>query len=97
MKETGYNKTMSINYVTGCFMAFRTEVVKQLNGFDDNFLCTLKTQKVHVVRTKYIAAFYPEACVIHAWERGSHKNIKQIIITIQSMITYFRKWGWKFK
>ncbi|MNF08833.1 hypothetical protein D3C80_2093510 [compost metagenome] len=41
------------------------------------------------------AVFFPEARIIHAWERGAHKSVKLAIITIKSMITYFRKWGWK--
>ncbi|HCF38559.1 MAG TPA: glycosyltransferase family 2 protein, partial [Thermosipho africanus] len=40
--------------------------------------------------------FYPEAYVIHAWARSGHKKIKYALITIKSMITYFKKWGWKW-
>lgn len=98
MKDTGYNKTVPIKYATGCFMAFRTAVFKQLNGFDDKFFMYLEdadiTRRANEISK---AVFYPEARVIHAWERGNHKNLKLIVVTIQSMITYFGKWGWKFK
>ncbi len=96
MKETGYDKIMSIDYATGCFMVFKTTIFKKLKGFDDKFFMYLEdadiTRRVNRIST---TIFFPEARVIHAWERGGHKSIKRSIITIKSMITYFKKWGLK--
>jgi len=36
MRYTGYNKTMDVPYISGCFMVFRTEVFSQIGYFDDN-------------------------------------------------------------
>lgn len=97
MKETGYDKVMTIDYATGSFMVFRTEIYKKLNGFDDDFFMYLEdadiTRRVNQISK---AIFYPEARVIHAWERSGHKSFKFAKITVQSMIIYFNKWGWKF-
>lgn len=97
MKETGYNKIMQINYASGAFMVFRTEIYKTIRGFDDSFFMYLEdadiTRRVNEVSK---AVFYPDARVIHMWERGGHKNFKFAIITVKSMIVYFNKWGWKF-
>lgn len=96
MKDAGYNNIMEIEYASGCFMVFRTEIFKKLNGFDDNFFMYLEdadiTRRVNQI-SKTI--FYPEARIIHVWERGSHKSVKLAIITIKSMIYYFNKWGWE--
>lgn len=96
LKDTGYNKIMCINYASGCFMVFRTSVFVDINGFDDAYFMYLEdadiTRRVNQVSE---AIFFPEARVIHAWERGAHKSIKLAIITARSMITYFNKWGWK--
>lgn len=96
MKETGYNKIMSIEYASGSFMVFRTDVYKEIKGFDDSFFMYLEdadiTRRVNQISK---AIFYPEARVIHAWERSGHKSIKFAKITVQSMIIYFNKWGWK--
>jgi len=96
MKQTGYNKIMKLDYATGSFMVFRTDIYKELNGFDDAFFMYLEdadiTRRVNQISK---AIFYPEARVIHAWERGGHKSFKFAKITVQSMIIYFNKWGWK--
>lgn len=96
MKKTGYDKIMKIDYAPGSFMVFRTEVFKKMNGFDDRFFMYLEdadiTRRVNQISK---AIFFPEARVIHAWERSAYKNCKFAIILVQSMIIYFNKWGWK--
>jgi len=97
MKETGYDKTMYLEYATGSFMVFKTDIFKKLSGFDEKFFMYLEdadiTRRVNQISR---AVFYPNARVIHAWERGAHKSFKFARITVQSMIIYFNKWGWKF-
>lgn len=94
--DTGYNKIMQIDYASGCFMVFDTELFKKLKGFDDSFFMYLEdadiTRRVNQVSK---AVFYPFSQVIHSWERGGHKSIKLAWITIKSMVIYFKKWGWK--
>lgn len=90
MKETVYNKIMKLDYATGSFMVFRTDTYKELKGFDDAFFIYLEdadiTRRVNQISK---AIFYPEARIIHAWERSSHKSFKFAIITVRSMIVYF--------
>ncbi|PWW31274.1 hypothetical protein DFO73_102270 [Cytobacillus oceanisediminis] len=97
MKETGYNKIMKLDYATGSFMVFRSDIYKKLKGFDDAFFMYLEdadiTRRVNQISQ---AIFYPEARVIHAWERSGHKSLKFAKITVLSMFIYFNKWGWKF-
>lgn len=96
MKDTGYDKIMKIEYASGCFMFFRTDIFKTINGFDDDFFMYLEDADI-TRRTNEISKviFFPEARVIHAWERGSHNSLKLALITVKSMITYFKKWGLK--
>lgn len=96
LKSTGYNKIMEIDYASGCFMVFNTMVFKNINGFDDNFFMYLEDADItRRVNKTSKAVFYPQARVIHAWERGSHKSLKLGLITIKSMSVYFKKWGLK--
>lgn len=96
MKETGYNKIMRLDYASGSFMVCRTDIYKAIKGFDDRFFMYLEdadiTRRVNQI-SKVI--FFPDARVVHAWERSGHKSLKFAKITIQSMILYFNKWGWK--
>lgn len=97
MKETGYNQIMRLDYATGSFMVFRTDIYKQIKGFDDSFFMYLEDADI-TRRANQIskAIFYPESRIIHAWERSNHKSFKFAKITVQSMVIYFNKWGWKF-
>ena len=44
----------------------------------------------------YRTVYYPNARVLHHWERASYKNLRMTIIHIVNMCRYFNKWGWKF-
>lgn len=90
MKETGYDKPFEVEYATGCFMFFRTEIFKKLNGFDENIFLYLEdadiTRRVNQI-SKTI--FYPYNYVIHDWQRGAHNNLKLMWINIKSAVWYF--------
>lgn len=96
-EESGYNKIEKIDYASGCFMFFRTSVLKQINGFDERYFMYMEdadiTRKTNEVST---AMFFPHSKITHAWQRASHKKLKFMIISVKSMIKYFSKWGWKF-
>lgn len=94
MKETGYNKPFLVEYATGCFMFFRTEIFKQLNGFDEHIFLYLEdadiTRRVNQI-SKTI--FFPYNYVIHEWQREQHKKLKLMWINVKSATWYFWKWG----
>lgn len=96
MKQTGYDNLMEIEYASGCFMVFRTNVYKGIKGFDENFFMYLEDADI-TRRTNQVSKtiFYPDARVIHLWSRDSHKKVKYTLIMIQSMYIYFKKWGIK--
>lgn len=93
MKETGYDKPFEVEYATGCFMFFRTEIFKQVKGFDEHIFLYLEdadiTRRVNQI-SKTI--FYPYNFVIHDWQRGAHKNLKLMWINVKSALWYFWKW-----
>jgi len=94
---TGYNRTMQVPSLSGCFMLLRTEVLEEIGGFDERFfmycedldLCRRVGQVSKTI-------FYPEVSVIHNYEKGSYKNSKLLKYHIQSAFKYFNKWGWFF-
>jgi GT2 family glycosyltransferase len=96
MRETGYDKEFEIEYATGCFMFFRTEIYKEINGFDENFFLYLEdadiTRRVNEVSK---TVFYPYSHVVHEWQRGSHKSLKLALTDINSAAYYFKKWGFR--
>lgn len=93
MDDMDYTKPFNVPFAQGSFLIVETELLKELDGFDDRFfmymedadLCKRINKITHVV-------YFPDTCVIHKWEKGSHKSIKLFRIHVKSMIKYFLKW-----
>ncbi len=98
MLGEGYEDIRDIPYITGCFMLFRTSVLKKLGGFDEKFFMYLEEADItrRVNQAGYKSIYYPYATVTHKWARGSHNSLKLTYITIKSAFYYFNKWGWKW-
>ncbi len=84
---------MDIEVCTGSFMVARTDLLKQVGGFDDRFFMYLedadisrrvkKLGRIVMLRTAYI---------VHMWERASSKKLKFLLIHIKSSLKYLWKW-----
>lgn len=91
-----YSKPFEVPFAQGCFLVIRTELFKNLNGFDDRYFMYMEDVDLcRRVNEKSRVMYYPGASVTHAWEKGSHKSMKLMTIHIRSMLSYFKKWGWK--
>lgn len=98
MKDMDYSTSFDVEFASGCFMAIRTSLFRDLGGFDDHFFLYAEdadlTRRVNQVsRTVYV----PEAVVCHSWARASYKNLKMTLMHLKSLCYYFRKWGFRFK
>ncbi|ADQ14093.1 glycosyltransferase family 2 protein [Halanaerobium hydrogeniformans] len=89
-------KPIKIEFASGAFQLFRTDIFKQINGFDENFFIYLEdadiTKRVNKVSN---TIFYPHNYVIHHWNKESYKEINAFIYHLKSMYYYFKKWGFK--
>jgi len=92
-----YSKQMNIPNLPGCFMFARTSVLRQIDGFDENFFMYVEdidlTRRIHKI-SKTI--YNPEIVVVHSLARGSYNALKLTLYHIKSAIYYFNKWGWFF-
>lgn len=96
-EEPGYNKIDTIQHASGAFMFFRTSVFKNIGGFDERYFMYMEDADItRSVNNISKAVFYPKASIIHEWQRDSHKKKRYAIMTINSMVKYFNKWGWKW-
>lgn len=91
-----YSKPFCVPFGQGSFLVIRTELFKKLKGFDENYFMYVEDadlcKRVNQIST---LMFYPDAKVIHKWEKGSHKSRKLLSYHIKSTIYYFKKWGFK--
>ncbi len=88
-----------VEYLTGCFLLFRTKDYIEINGFDERYFLYMEDvdicRKLDAVNKKKL--YYPNECIYHRLERGSTKKIKLFFHHISSVFQYFYKWGVKNK
>lgn len=97
MRHGGYDTTMDVPALSGCFMFLRTSVLKKTGGFDERYFMYLEDVDLsrrigRVART----VFYPAVSITHAYQKGSYKSSVLLSRHIRSAIRYFNKWGWFF-
>ena len=96
MQDADYTKSFDVPFAQGSFLVIRTELFKNLGGFDERFFLYMEDADL-CKRVNQVSrlAYCPDATVIHKWERGSHKSGNLFKLHVQSMIAYFSKWHWK--
>ncbi len=83
----------TVESATGCFMFFRTEVFKKVNGFDERYFMYFEDNDISREINRFsLVLYYPGAVIYHVWGRDSKKSKKLMIIQIQSMFKFFIKW-----
>lgn len=98
MQDMDYSKPFKVPFGQGSFLVIRTNLFRQLNGFDDRYFMYLEDADLCKRVNKVSSLMYfPYTEVMHKWEKGSHKNLKLLKIHLQSALKYFKKWGFKFK
>lgn len=95
MQDADYKKRFDVPFAQGSFLFIRTELYKKLGGFDERFFLYMEDADL-CKRVNQVSrlCYCPDAEVIHKWEKGSHKSGKLFKLHVQSMISYFMKWGW---
>ncbi|NLP61672.1 glycosyltransferase family 2 protein [Paraburkholderia sacchari] len=83
--------------VSGCFMLFRTSVLKQLAGFDPRYFLYFEdydlSLRAHVVaRVVYV----PTVRVLHHGGGASRKGWAHIRMFVASAFKFFNRFGWKW-
>lgn len=97
LRFSGYNKTIDVPYLSGCFMFLRVDVLKKVGLFDERFFMYIEdTDLSRRMYEQSRAVFYPEVEVYHGFGRASRKKIKSFKDIVVSAIRYFNKWGWFF-
>ena len=82
-----------ITFCTGCFMMWRTEVLRALGGFDERFFMYMEDADLSRRGAAYgKLMLVPQVAVTHAWEKASGKSACFLKIHLQSMRRYFAKW-----
>lgn len=82
-------------YLTGCFLLFRMNALKDVGLFDERFF--MYPEDIDITRRlhrNWITRYSPECEVVHLHHAASRTNFRMLRIHIVNMIRYFNKWGW---
>lgn len=83
--------------VSGCFMLFRTDVLKQLGGFDPRYFLYFEDYDLSL-RAHEVArvAYVPSVRVLHHGGDAARKGWTHIKLFITSAFKFFNRFGWKW-
>jgi GT2 family glycosyltransferase len=81
---------------SGCFMLFRTNVLKLLEGFSDKFFLYFEDYDLSLrTHDQGKIAYVPSVKIIHFGGGAARKGFKHIFLFIRSSITFFNRHGWR--
>ncbi len=96
MQDMDRTKPFEVPFGQGSFLVIRTELFRRLQGFDERFFLYMEDADLcRRVNEASRLLYFPDACVIHGWERSSYRDRALFRIHFKSMLQYFAKWGWK--
>lgn len=83
--------------VSGCFMLYRTGVLKQLAGFDPRYFLYFEDYDLSL-RTHEVAriAYLPAMRVLHHGGGAARKGSAHIRMFVASAFRFFNRFGWKW-
>ncbi|WP_244807503.1 glycosyltransferase family 2 protein [Caballeronia zhejiangensis] len=83
--------------VSGCFMLFRTDVLKSLGGFDPRYFLYFEDYDLSL-RTRRVAriAYVPSVRILHHGGGAAKKGSVHIKLFVTSAYRFFNRFGWKW-
>ena len=97
MRDKNYEKIIEPDFLSGCFMVFRSDIFQALEGFDERFFLYFEDADI-TMRAKAIsqAVYFPGVTITHAWQGGARNSRALTKIMLISAYQFFRKWGIKW-
>ncbi len=95
LRDLDYSRPFICPMISGCFMLFRSEILKSVGGFDKRYFLYLEDADLSR-RTAMVSktVVFCDLVAHHHWTRGAYRNIRLFLQFIRNMIKYFNKWGW---
>jgi GT2 family glycosyltransferase len=99
MRDVVNQQDMVVNppIVSGCFMLFRTEVLRRLDGFDDRYFLYFEDYDLSL-RTHDVSdvVYLPAVRILHHGGGASRKGWLHVRLFVASMVRFFNRFGWKW-
>lgn len=80
----------------GCFMLFRTELIKRIGGFDPGYFLYFEDFQLSIDTGKLTKiAYVPSVTIRHDGGQAGKKGLRHIFLFMRSAIYFFNKNGWR--
>lgn len=91
--EVPEQHSVSVDWVAGMFMLFRSEAFAEIGGFDERFFLYYEDVDIcaRLWKRGWKVTLQPEASVVHAAQRASHRHARYRRWHLASMARYFAK------
>lgn len=91
--EIKNNNIQDIPFAHGCFLVFKTEVFKKLNGFDERFFMYMEDIDIFIRAKKYgKTVINTNFNIYHEFRKGSSKSFKLLEFHLISAYKFFNKY-----
>jgi GT2 family glycosyltransferase len=95
MRDRDYDREMTADCLSGCFMFFRSRVLQELGGFDDGYFLYFEDFDLsRRASAKGENLYVPGVHVVHGHGRAHAHSLKLRFVFLRSALRYFSKWGW---
>jgi GT2 family glycosyltransferase len=95
MRDLPYDQEMEPQFLSGCFMFARSDVLRQVGGFDERYFLYMEDLDLSRRAARLAKViYYPHNQIVHVHQRGSHKSLRLFVTICVSAWKYFNKWGW---
>jgi len=82
---------------SGCFMLFRTGVLKKIGGFDSRYFLYFEDFDICLRLARHARIVYvPTVKIVHAGGYAARKGLRHIFLFVRSGIAFFRAHGWRW-
>jgi GT2 family glycosyltransferase len=95
MRTQNYDERMEVQCLSGCFMVFRSDVLRRLGGFDERFFLYFEDFDLSL-RSQRLAKniYFPSTHVVHERQSAHRRSWWLRAVFAMSAFRYFAKWGW---
>jgi GT2 family glycosyltransferase len=82
--------------ISGCFMLFRTSLLRQLSGFDSRFFLYFEDYDLSIrARRVTHLAYLPQVRIMHRGGHAARKGVRHTLLFVRSAALFFRIHGWR--
>ena len=95
MGDKDYLQSFDVPYLSGCCMLMRRDAFCKVGGFDERYFLYLEDADLtRSLKQQGRCVHLPIAEVVHNWGRGNYRNLRLMLVNLESSWHYFQKWGW---